>query len=315
MLATLFLAAAQIFAVAGAAEPVAMVLRVKGAPTIVRGVDKPKPLIVMSIVRAGDQLKTIDGDAVLVILSDSHWERLKPNSQVTAEKGGCSPSSAVELPNHPKLPAESLKGLPDLDSGQRAGVSVVRNSEAIAEPIFGTLLLDNRPDFAWPVDEVDLEKTPIDDFRLELMAGDPQNKLLWSATTKTPSLRYPAKESALRPGEKYAWRVTVQLLGGKKQVLIEGRFSMATDKQRESLVEIDKLAASESWPDRLLAAMLYDSHGCYGECLSLYESLLSSEKRPRGPDATKNVTAAMESCYARARRAVRSKYAAGRGKS
>ena len=314
MLATWILAVAQVFVVADAREPVAMVLSVKGATTVESGDAKPKPLLVMSIVRAGDQLKTTDGDAVLVILSDSHWERLKPNSQATAEKKGCSPSSAIELQNHPKLSADSLKGLPALESGQRPGVAVLRGSDTIPEPIFGTILLENRPDFAWPIDDVDVEKTPINDFGVELLAGDLQGKLLWSATTMSPSLSYPAKEAPLRPGEKYAWRVTARLQGGKKQVLVEGQFSMASEKQRASLAEVEKLAASESWPDRLLAAALYDSHASYGEALSLYEKLLYSDDRPRPADATKNVAAAMESCYEQARRAIRSKESTGAGK-
>ena len=77
--------------------PVAMVLQVKGTVTVERGADPDRRAGIMLMLYPDDRLKVeSDSEAGIVFFSDEYRERLKPNTQVTVGKLGCTPASAVE---------------------------------------------------------------------------------------------------------------------------------------------------------------------------------------------------------------------------
>src|SRR5260221_14558893 len=73
-----------------------MILDAKGEVTRSVGGGQTKHAAVMDILQTGDVLKTAAGaEAVIVILSDGHRERLKAGSQITIGDAGGAPADAV----------------------------------------------------------------------------------------------------------------------------------------------------------------------------------------------------------------------------
>jgi hypothetical protein len=263
-----------------AAEPpmaVAMVLTTKGDITLEQESAKPRRLGAGEMLRPGDRLRAGSGaEAVLIFWEEARQERLKPKAQATVGAKGCTPPDSVERVKGKKLPAAQLDGLRHLaPSGRRAGSDLRRDRlPAMPQqvtPIYDAAVLTNRPTLTWqPVDKAER-------YRVELWSGNGQRRI-WRATTTEARLEYPPKESALKPGTAYLWRVRAQK--GEDEDLgqvVDSKFSTVTKPEGEELAALTPLVAGGDVADLLLAAVAYEDHGVYGEALAVYEKLVAKQ--------------------------------------
>jgi hypothetical protein len=259
------------------APPVALVLTVSGAITLEQKGVKPCRLGAGDLLRPGDRLAAgPDAEALLVFWDEERYERLKPKARATVGAKGCKPVEAVERVEGKKLPPAQVESLRELGrSGRRAGADLRGRPPATPQrvtPLYGATVLTDRPAFTWrPAEKVD-------SYRVELWSGDGRRRL-WRATTTAARLDYPPKEAALKPGLGYQWRVMARR--GEDEdpdPVVDSKFSTATKTEAADLAAVKELAAGDNHADLLLAAVMYEEHGVYGEALAVYEKLAA--KRP-----------------------------------
>ena len=165
-----------------------------------------------------------------------------------------------------KLPPGQLDGLRALAASARAGVSRVRDVGAPAlpdTPIAESIILSDRPDFAWvPVGGVK-------PFEVRLFLGETvrQEKLVWSARAAQENMEYPKDRPPLVRGEIYTWTVTVPQEG----VITKGTFTVATKDQVDDFEPVRKLSRSPEKSDQLLAAMLFEASQVYGDSHHMFK--------------------------------------------
>jgi hypothetical protein len=258
------------------APPVAMVLTTQGSVTLERDMAKPRRLGAMDLLRPDDHLSAApDADAVLIFLADGQRERLKAKARATVGEKGCTPADAIERQEGKKLPPAQLESLRELARSSRGAVGVLRGEAPpvplLITPIFGATVLTDRPGLTWtPTKDADL-------FKVQLLSGDGK-RLIWKDTTKEPRLAYPEKQKPLRQGVKYLWRVSARMGEDKETEIVDSKFSVVTKAEAEVLAKLKPLAQSDDPTDWLLAAVIYEAHGVYGESLALYEKL--AERQP-----------------------------------
>lgn len=273
------------------AEPVAMVLEVKGKATFERDKDAPRRAGAMTLLRPGDRLA---GDVVIVFLNDGHRERLK--AKATVETKGCTPADAVERVDGPKLPPANLETLRELARSSRGAVGVVRGETPpdpkIVTPLYGATIETDRPTLTWPDAKADA-------YLVQFYSGSQgkDQRLLWRATVKETKVEYPKKEKPLEFGRKYQWKV-IPLKGedASAEPIVDSKFLTLTKIEIDMLSHVKPLAISKQPADWLVAAVSYEAHGVYGEALRLYEKL--AEHSPQEP----NYQSALASYYERAGR-------------
>src|SRR5439155_4802053 len=92
---SLWIIAAALLARAADPPPAAFVLEVKGAVTLERSSEAPRPLRRQDLLRPGDRVAVADGTALLVLLDDGHLESIPARAAVTVAARGCTPAEAV----------------------------------------------------------------------------------------------------------------------------------------------------------------------------------------------------------------------------
>jgi hypothetical protein len=246
-------------------ESVAMVLSVQGDVNL-------RP---MDLLRIGDLVRVpASGSVRLVFLADGHRETLGPGGKVKITESGGTPAEAVKREKS-KLPASHLDGLRTLAASARAGVSRVRDVDAApppVSPIAESIVLSNRPDFAWAA------VRGVEQYDVQLFRGDVDRKesLVWTSRAATEHCEYPKDRPALGRGEMY----TLKVVQGK-DVVAKGKFTVATEDEARDFESIRKLSQSPDVADRLLAAMLFEAGLVYDESHRLFESLVKeSPKEP-----------------------------------
>ena len=239
-------------------EVVAMVLNVQGDVKLRR----------MDLLRAGAEVHVpASGSVRLVFLADGHREQLNPGAKVKLTELGGTPPGAVKR-EKTNLPANQLDGLRSLAASARAGVSRVRGVGAPplpAAPVAASIVLSDRPDFAW---------FPVGDakpYEIQLFGGETvrQDSVIWSATAARAHLEYPKNRPALERGGTYTWTVTAREAGA----VAKGTFAVATKDQVGDFEPVCKLSRSPEKSDRLLAAMLFEAGQVFGDSHRIFESL------------------------------------------
>jgi hypothetical protein len=275
LLLGLFVARAQV------TEPAAMVLSTTGADLVERGGGRPRRLQDMTLLFAGDQLRTTDkGDVLLLFLADGHRERVKAGTQATVEARVCVPREAVVAVEGAKLAAVSLASLRELSRNGRIGVVVVRSVDSSSlphvTPLYGAGVTSEKPTLRWPA------PTGAVHYLVEMLT-DPENgerpQLLWQAQTHEARLVYPSREKPLVPGAAYQWRALPIRDGKRGPVLCESRFWVLPESQQQALAGLQPLLESGRPEDLYLVAALYEAHEVYDEALRLYERL--AQKMPQ----------------------------------
>jgi hypothetical protein len=258
------------------APPVAMVLTMQGSVTLERDTAKPRRLGAMDLLRPDDRLSAgPDAEAVLIFLADGKRERLKPKARATVGEKGCTPADAIERQEGKKLPPAQLESLRELARSSRGAVGVLRGQPPpvplLITPIYGATVLADRPAFTWPpAKDADL-------YKVQLLSGDGK-RLILTDTAKEPRLAYPEKQKPLRQGVKYLWRVSARMGEEKETEIVDSKFSIVTKAEAEALAKLKPLTESDDPTDWLVAAVIYEAHGVYGEALALYEKL--AQKQP-----------------------------------
>jgi hypothetical protein len=189
---------------------------------------------------------------------------------------GCTPADAVERVEGKKLHPAQLESLRELGrSGRRAGADLRGRPPATPQrvtPLYGATVLTDRPTFTW------YPAAKADSYRVELWSGEGRQRL-WRAQTTAARLDYPPNERALKPGTGYQWRVLARRGEDEDPVLVvDSKFSTPTKSEADDLAAVKPLAAGDNPADLLLAAVMYEEHGVYGEALAIYEKLAA--KRP-----------------------------------
>jgi hypothetical protein len=239
-------------------EPVAMVLTVQG----------PLKLRRMDLLRPGDEVPVPPlGGVQILFLRDGHKETLKPGFTIRITDSGGAPAEAVQR-EKTALPKTQLNGLRTLAASARAGVARIRDVRAppLPEaPINDATVLSDRPTFVWAKGE------NAGEYVLQLFPGDTvrADQLLWSERLRKPELAFPKGRQGLERGETYTWRV----LSSGKNVITQGRLTVATKSQARDFEPVQRLAGSKEVSDRLLAAMLFEASHVYDESNRLFESL------------------------------------------
>jgi hypothetical protein len=239
-------------------EPVAMVLTVQG----------PLKLRRMDLLRPGDEVPVPPlGGVQILFLRDGHKETLKPGFTIRITDSGGAPAEAVQR-EKTVLPKTQLNGLRTLAASARAGVTRIRDVRAppLPEgPINDATVLSDRPTFVWAKGEYAGE------YELQLFLGDAvrADQLLWSERLRKPELAFPKGRQGLERGETYTWRV----LSSGKNVITQGRLTVATKGQARDFEPVQKLAGSKEVSDQLLAALLFEAGQVYDESNRLFESL------------------------------------------
>jgi hypothetical protein len=278
-MSVLLLSAAFLLVAAEPPDPVAMVLDTKGTLMLERAGAKPGRLDVGDPVYAEDRLMAQDAGARLIFLEDGHCEQLKPKARVTVATKGCTPVDSVE-PVKRKTPSpRQLDSLRDLARSGRGAVGVVRGtppaSPQVVTPLYGATVLTDRPKLTWrPVEKAA-------GYRVELWSGDGK-RLIWRAKPAAAQLDYPPKETALRPGAAYLWRVRARSATDEDLgLVVDSEFATAGKMEAAELAALQPLAAGADTADWLQAALTYQEYGVYGEALALFEKLAA--KQPDKP--------------------------------
>jgi hypothetical protein len=263
---SLMVALTLLLAVSDDPESVAMVLSVQGDVKLRR----------MDLLKSGDEVRVPASASVrLVFLADGHRETLNPGGTVKITESGGEPTTAVTREKS-KLPASQLDGLRTLAASARAGVSRVRDPVAPSppvSPIADSTVLSDRPVFAWTA-VPDIEQYDVQLFRGEL---DRKEDLVWSARATKARCEYPKDSPALDRGESYLWKVLVP----GKDVVAQGKFSVATKEEDQDLGSVKELSQSPDVSDRLLAAMLLEAGQVFDESHRLFDRLV--KELPKEP--------------------------------
>jgi hypothetical protein len=248
------------------AEPVAMVLSVKGDV-------KLRP---MDLVRSGDEVRVpASGNVRLVFLADGHRETLNSGRTVKITESGGTPAEAV-MREKAELPAGRLDGLRAMAASARAGVSRVRDLGAPPRPlspISGSVVKSVRPDFAWTAVQ------DVEWYDVQLFRGEVQSKesLVWSARAAKDHFEYPKDRPALERDAIFTWNVSTP----GKEVVAKGMFMVATEEEARDFAAVEKLSQSPEFADRLLAAVLFEAGLVYDESHRLFEKLV--KELPKEP--------------------------------
>jgi hypothetical protein len=239
-------------------EPVAMVLSVQG----------DMKLRCMDLIRSGTELRVPSpGGVRLVFLADGHRESLKSCVTVRITEAGGTPAEAVRREPDPRRRSQ-LEGLRKLAPSSRAGVSRIRDVDAPpvpASPIDASIVLSDRPGFAWTSAQ-DAGECDIQLFRGET---DRNESLVWTMHTAKPNVEYPKDRRPLIRGETYMWRVSTL----KRDIVAKGTFTVATGEEARAFESIQRMSRSPETSDRLLAAMLFEAGQVYDESHRLFDSL------------------------------------------
>jgi hypothetical protein len=252
--------------------PAAMILDTKGEVTRTAG-GQTKHVAVMSILQTGDVLKTAAGaEAVIVILSDGHRERLKAVSQITLGENGGAPAEAVVREEKAKVSKAHLDSLRTLAKSGMAAGGMFRDPGADRpspiSPLVGTTVLPDRPHFAWP------SAAGATSYIVELRSGDDKRQI-WQVTTKENKLSYPENQKELERGRIYRWQVTAQK-GDDAAIIATGRFNTATAEGAADLAALEQLAKSDDPAAVLLAALGYEASGVIEQAIAAYEKLAAA---------------------------------------
>jgi hypothetical protein len=131
-------------------------------------------------------------------------------------------------------------------------------------PMAGATVTTGRPSLAWPA------VTGATAYRVRLL--DAEGKELWTETTKTPALPYPARRKALDHGDTYTWQVYAGKADGDRLVLTSD-FEVLSEAVVKQLTALEPLVKGGDRADLLLAAATYHAYGVYDQALALYERL------------------------------------------
>lgn len=252
------------------APPAAVVLLVKGEVRLERRGDSARKVEARDRLVPGDRLVVPkEGVAVVVALKTGTRERLKPGVEATVGPAGLTPTSA--LASRSALPgpvAETLRSAPPPPSG-RAAVLILRGDKERRQgsrkvaPIPGSLVLNDRPDLAWPA----FEGVATYRVRMTILGS---GRELWVAESASPRLAYPADRPALTRDRSFSWTVTDP--SGK--TLVRSTFSTSSVEDVEAAGEIGRLAASDDPSDVQAALLAYESLGVLGEAVMAAERLV-----------------------------------------
>jgi tetratricopeptide (TPR) repeat protein len=278
------------------AEPVAMVLTIKGTVALQRGKAASPRVGAMTLLRDGDKITVKDGEVMYVLLADGQRERLAAKAQATLGPKGAAPAEAAQRLKGPKLSAANLENLLDLAKSSRGALGVLRGEPPakplVVTPLYGATVLSNRPTLTWP-------DTKAEAYLVQLFSGSEgkEQRQLWRAQVKETRLAYPEKEKPLQFGLKYRWRVT-PLKGDDASAdpIVESKFLVLTKLEIKLLANIKPLEDSKDAADLVLATVSYEAHGVYDEALRLYQRLAEL-----APDEA-NFQVALASYYDRAGR-------------
>jgi hypothetical protein len=163
----------------------------------------------------GDQVKTENDSEVSLTFSDGTFMKLVAGR--IFEVSGDNPSSPATSGNVKKVTTAMMANLSALtskrDNKRDVGALAGLRGEGIEEPIeltspSNTLIQTNRPTFSWT------PKKPFDKFVVNLYNS---KGLVWSNKVSESTLKFPAAEKGLEPGETYFWNVEGEdLLDNKK---------------------------------------------------------------------------------------------------
>jgi hypothetical protein len=308
LMTSLLLAVAVVVPAADAPAPaVAMVLTVKGTVTLEVSQAKPRNLLAMDMLLAGDKpTAEAKAETLIVFLADGHLERLKSKAAATVAVEGCMPAEAVErIDGGKKIGDGQLAGLRQMARSGRGGIGTIRGDvparPPVVTPMLGAVVIGTRPTLSWPA------KDGARGYKVELRSGDDQRSE-WKSPATDPRLPFPDKEKELKLGAKYNWRVTALLADDKEEVLVKSHFLVATQREADELTQLEPLAKSKDAGDKLLAAVAYESRGVFDEALRLYEQL--AEAAPKEG----NFQAALAYYYERAGRPDKAKTARDRAR-
>ncbi len=240
--------------------------------TLLRGGGEARKVVVGESVRSGDRLSAPGGaSATLFFFPSGPRERLLPGKTATVQRGGCTPGTAVKRSEVPVPNAQDLRGLPSLGGTGKAAGTVFRDpllpegTLPAVTPMYGTRITSDKPRLSWQ------PLRGATGYRVQLLGSE--RRVLWAHDTRAPSLLFPAKEKALRPGTSYEWTVTAILPGGKTKALAESKFLVANAGQRKNLATLEPLRDSKDPADLLLAAAGYQAARAFEEALQVYERL------------------------------------------
>jgi hypothetical protein len=250
--------------------PAALVLQADSAATLVRDKAAPRPLRDLDLLLPGDRIQAGKAALRLVVLSDGHSERVLAGKEATVQAAGCQPAASVEH-ERGKLSAGQVARLRKLARSGLGAVLVVRGLQGT--PLQGSTIQNRRPTLSWSA----VPGATSYDVRL----FDPDLGLEWKASTRAPSLKYPAKQSDLPWGAACSWEVVAHLKDGKPKLVLESKFNVIEEEAQPVLAGLKPMVAGDDPAGWLLAAAVFEAHGVYEEAFPLYEKY--NAKRPDQP--------------------------------
>ena len=249
-------------------DSVAMVIDLSGKPTVVT-VTGAGPAHRMQLLRPGDQLRAENGQVKLIFLADKHFEIIK-SSRVTIGKLGCEPPDSVQRVKAAEPQNSSALDALRKETGRSAagflrGRGVSSKSPPRVTPSKGTVVLTDRPSFAWPAHNM------ATGYEIVLTA-DGSRQEVWRRKIATTTLAYPSDAPPLKHGRRYLWRVR-HTDRPDDSTTLTSEFSVATQSEAEELKRPAIWGASQQ-PDKiLLAAMTFGIYGANDEALRMFERL------------------------------------------
>jgi hypothetical protein len=261
-------------------QPAARLLRVEGKVAIFSADNQSRPATALDTAYVGERITvSTKGQIVLAFRADGHLERVKPGSEVTVGREGCTPRSAVETVTAPASYRRTVdSAVRQLRPEGPAAAAIVRappppdgtppenapSSSMARTPINGSVVLISRPAFTWPA----VDKAAGYEFHLYRDTGK-----IWSVSVDRPKLEYTG-EQALLPGTDYDWEVfTVSPEHGREKVS-GGFFTTATEDQKEHATKLGELAAGEDIALITLAAAWFDENQMVAEAIAAYERIV-----------------------------------------
>jgi len=277
----------------GGRTPAARVLEIKGKAEVVEAKDLARPAAVYGTIYADERIVVEkNAQVTLVFRGDGHLERIvAPGTYQVFEKG-CKPSKGVE---QVAMPEENRVVVGKLSKGPRGivqgGVVMARapaprpkddgptskskdldvppNEKAAASPemgeirpIVGSTVLTAKPVFSWPA----VPKAKKYTLCLFFLGNQ-----VWTAESEATQLEY-AGETPLKAGALYAWEIAATV-DGKSEPIGEGAFHTASDRQRASAAEIDKLLDKSEPLYLAVAALWYKQNEMLCEAIAVNEKL------------------------------------------
>jgi hypothetical protein len=256
------------------AEVAAMALEVRGSVEWTpAGQAAAKPLRAVDLLRPADRVTVpAGGQALLFFVKDGHLERFQTPAtlQITAQGG--TPADKVTPETRVKVSPAQLARLKDLVGDGQAAVGVLRAPDGAPSPhvlpVFGTVVLTDRPTFAWDAGE------GAAGYVLEVKAAG-SNRLVWRQETRDCRLTLPA-DKALAPDRLFLWTVRARK-ADQPEPHVQGRFLTAPAADRAAVAGLD--TQGDQADALLLAALSYEAVGALEPALAAYERV--AQLRPQ----------------------------------